>query len=234
MTRWSADPPDMWARVLDTRDGWLLLVKWHERELPGCLINMREKALPWLRARGCNTQMIILAEIPIFNRPSQYESMTMLQAVDDNFVAGQHLSADIFWLNSDRDALKAAMRRGEDRQLKEVWLKVRPSSPEGVRAWCDTVWWCVNPGGSTIWGDPAVRDALLAMAPHATTSNACQQWCYAVSWIVGETPGAKPIFATPAMRQVLEHDLVAVAQQDMSDWGAEDKRKETLVAIFGE
>ena len=27
MTRWSADPPDMWARVTDTRDGWLLLVK---------------------------------------------------------------------------------------------------------------------------------------------------------------------------------------------------------------
>ena len=45
-----ADPPHMWGA--DTRHGWLLAACQHERELPGCLINVQKKALLWLRARS--------------------------------------------------------------------------------------------------------------------------------------------------------------------------------------
>jgi hypothetical protein len=82
-------------------------------------------------------------------------------------------------------------------------LKVKPSSPLSCELWCLVVYrFAANDIGRKMLGTTEVRDALLALAPHATT-DVVYSWCTAMCNLTDNNDANKQLFGTAAVRDTL-------------------------------
>jgi hypothetical protein len=81
-------------------------------------------------------------------------------------------------------------------------LKVKPSSPLSCEMWCRVVARLTYAeAAGRLLGTAAVRDALVAMRPQATTADACAMWCKAMCHLT--TDRNMRMFGTTEVRDAL-------------------------------
>jgi hypothetical protein len=144
------------------------------------------------------------------------------QMVQDNWTALLSLPPDVVTaLTAAPGTLTGAHRAARERHATLDVLQVTPSSPLSCEMWCQSVaGFASGIFGRELLGTAAVRDALVALRPQATTAFACQWWCTAICDLTVNNAANKSLLRVDSVRQAhaaLE-EIAAMIPETKTSW----------------
>jgi hypothetical protein len=102
------------------------------------------------------------------------------------------------------EAMLSTLARHVHASLRDNLLKLKPSSALSCELWCLVLTrFACNENGQHVLGTAAVRDALVALHPLATTATACTEWCSAICNLTTRNAANQNLFGTAAVRDTL-------------------------------